>query len=421
MKGDMHHARSHSLLVAALAMSCILATPVMAADDEGGLRFRFGIAQEFSSRSNPGMRIPSADSERIARTRFSMGVISETRIQRFELSMGGALEAGQGREHGIAQPNVDLSYRRESASSVLTLGAFIRETDVDALDFSAGEDIAGNPILSVSDGTGTQRRKGVNMGLEFGRDSRFGGMFSMGMTDTDYFDTTDPDLVDNRRRYARLSLRYDLTKVTQLRASGYLSRLKEDGDPTTNKTESLSFGIVNQRVDGDFSVDAGFGNTDAGWRQSLMVGRSYDLPTGWISARLGVSSRAAGGGNDLVGNLDWLHEMPQGDIKVSLDREVTGDERDEENLITRLSMIHSRELTRRSVGRIGLVMQDREETATGLSTKTADLSMGLRYDLTPDWGLDFGATHRIHDRDGAGRAHSNDLFLSLSRNFEFLY
>lgn len=419
MQGDSRKTWRPLPTAVILAMSCGLAGLAVAQDEGGGMRLRFGITQELATRSNPGLRVPSADSEAVARTRFDFGFVTETRTERMALSLGGALEAGKDREHGLAQPRADLSYRRESAGTLLDLAAFYHETEVDALDFSAGEDVDGRPLLSTTDGTGTQRRRGGTMRLDFGRQSPFGGTLSLGTTKTDYYDTTDPGLVDNRRHNARLGLRYDLDAVTQLRGSASLSRLKEEG-AATKKTEGVSFGIASERINGQFTADIGLSWTETGRRESFMLGRSYDFPTGQLWARLGVSGLAVGGSN-LIGGLDWRQELPQGDLLLSASQEISGDARDEENRISRLSVMHSRELTPLSTGRIGLTMQDSKDTTTGLSTRTADLSMGLHYDLTPDWGLDLGATYRRRDEDGIGRAHSTNLHLSLSRNFEFLY
>ena len=60
-----------------------------------------------------------------------------------------------------------------------------------------------------------------------------------------------------------------------------------------------------------------------------------------------------------------------------------------------------------------------EKTSSGLVTDNASLDASISYALNEDWSMNFGASHRIKDEDGVGRAKSNSVYLSVGRTFEW--
>lgn len=90
-----------------------------------------------------------------------------------------------------------------------------------------------------------------------------------------------------------------------------------------------------------------------------------------------------------------------------------------ETRLTRLGVGYSRDFSPLLSGSFNMGLQDSRDTASSIATRSADLSIGLRYAVTEDWGLNFSATHRIRDKDGTARANGTILTLSVSRNFEY--
>lgn len=405
--------------LAPLAIVVLCVGPVLAQQsEEGGVLLRLGLSQELRNQSNPDLDIPAGPSESQARTLLSLDLTSRTRTQELALSASGALEAGQNREDGLVGPRVQLSYSREAATSRFGLTAFLREQDVETLDFLL-DDLDGNPIVTTVSGTGTRRQTGGNLSLDFGQDAPFGGRVTLGQTDTDYLGTSDPSLIDSQRRNASLALRFELSPATNATARLSLSRLEEDGAPASD-TAGLSFGLSHARPDGTYDVAVSLTRSETGTRESLTFGRSLDLASGTLSVRLGLSSQEAGGAN-VIGGLSWQQDLPRGRLGIRFDHQVTSDEDDTETAVSRLSMSVSQDLSTRLSGTLRLGLQDSSETASGLSTRTIDLSSSLRYELTEDWGLSLGVSRRERDKDTTGTARSTTVFMNLNRSFDFRF
>lgn len=105
-------------------------------------------------------------------------------------------DRGGGFGFSLDTPSADLAYTRSGPSSSLTLSAFLREADLGEglalIEGSEGEP----PVLVFEDGS--SRTKGVRLAYSWGEGAPLGGTLRAGLTDTDYRDTTDPDLLDNR-------------------------------------------------------------------------------------------------------------------------------------------------------------------------------------------------------------------------------
>lgn len=406
-----------SLCLTAALSVCLPGLGVAQTQEAGGVLITFGIDQSLQWQDNPDLDIPASGSDTTSRTKLRFGFVSETRTQRLAFDLGGTVVAGNGTESGLVSPSAELSYRLESAASALELAAFLREADVDALDFLTGTDDLGAPVLTAVTGTGTRRQTGADLRLEFGRDAPFGGSFSLGRTNTDYRDTTDASLIDNSRTTAGLTLRFDLTEVTTATATLSGSRLQEDAAPTET-TETLTLGLSHDRPDGAYTTSLSISRNDDGTRQALRFGRSIDLPSGKLALSLGLS-RPVAGSTQAIGAIDWQQELARGTFRIGLSRDVTGNDRDEETRATRLAVSYSQSLTPTLGLSLSAGYQASRDTLTGLDATTTNISASLRQDLTADWGLNLGATHRIKDEDGVGRAKSSSVFLSLSRDFEF--
>lgn len=404
----------------ALSVGLIFFAPVITAhaQDQGGIVLTFGVDQRLEWENNPGLDVTPVGEEYFSRTKLSFGLLSETRTQRLEFSAEGTLAASNSAEKGLILPKVELSYRVEAtASTAFEFTAFVTETDVTSTEFTTDLS-SGVPVVTSVEGTGTQRRTGGTAKIEFGRQAPFGGDLSLGLTDTDYTGTIDPSLVDNRRTTARLNLRFDLSDTTTASAKLSASRLEEVG-ATATQSETLSLGLKEVVSNGSYSLDATFTHLDQGNRRSFSLGRDLDLPAGKLSASLGVSELAAGNSLQAIGSLNWQQDLPRGKFTLALSHAVAGDARDNETEATRLTVGLTQDLSPRLGMNVAIGLADSRDTITDVSTKSANLDASLRYELTEDWGMNVGASHRIRDEDGVGRAKSTKVFLSLNKTFEF--
>lgn len=404
----------------AISVGFVVFAPVTAAhaQDQGGLVLTFGIDQRLEWEDNPGLDTTPVGEEYFSRTRLSFGLLSETRTQRLEFSAEGTLAASNSANTGLILPKAELSYRVEAtASTALEFTTFLTETDVTSSEFTTDLS-SGVPIVTLIEGTGTQRRTGGTAKIEFGREASIGGDLSVGLTDTDYTGTTDPSLIDNRRTTARLNLRFDLSEATTATAGLSTSRLEEVGTAGT-QSETLSLGVKQTVSNGSYRLDATFAQLDTGNRRSLSLGRDLDLPAGILSASLGVSELAASNTIKAIGSLNWQQDLPRGKFSFALSHAVAGDARDNETEATRLTLGLTQDLSPRLGVNVAIGLADSRDTITDVSTKSANLDASLRYELTEDWGMNVGASHRIRDEDSVGRAKSTKVFLTLNRTFEF--
>ncbi len=211
----------------------------------GGVLLTFGIEQRASWVDNPGLDIPSTGDRVRFDTKLSFGIVSETPKDRLAFNLGAALRGeddGSGFGFSLDTPSADLAYTRSGPSSSLTLSAFLREADLGEglalIEGSEGEP----PVLAFEDGS--SRTKGVRLAYSWGEGAPLGGTLRAGLTDTDYRDTTDPDLLDNRTVTVGAGFRFALNEVTEATLDLDHRRFDEDGPTAAEDSSTLSAGIT---------------------------------------------------------------------------------------------------------------------------------------------------------------------------------
>lgn len=420
MRGITRSLRRQTLRLVPLAgLAAVLTAGTAVPQEGGGTLLTFGIDQRFSWDDNPDLQVSSTGDSFRADTRLSFGVVSETARDRLAFNLGTLLRGeddGSGFGIGMESPSVDLSYTRSGISSSLTVSGFLREADlgdgVSLIEGAEGE----LPILVFEDGTA--RTKGARLNLSWGDSAPLGGTLRAGLTNTDYRGTTDPDLVDNRTLTFGAGLRFTLNEVTEATVDIDHRRFDEDGPAVAEDSTTISAGLSRALPRGSLRAKISSTRDEDGTRSSLSFGHSFELPQGLLSIDLGLTEAAAGG-TDMTGALAWKQDLPRGGLTARLSRAVTSDTDNDETLLTALSLGWNHALT----PRMGLNMEASwakvEETSSGLVTDTASLNASVSYGLTEDWAMTFGASHRLKDEDGVGKATSNAVFLSLGRTFEW--
>jgi hypothetical protein len=412
------HRRTRRLIPLA-GLAALLTAGAAISQEGGGILLTFGIDQRLSWEDNPELDIPSTGDRFRSDTRLSFGFLSETARDRLSFNLGTVLRGeddGGGFDFGLTSPSADLAYTRSGYSSSFTLSGFLRETDLgEGLSLVEGGE-GELPILVFEDGTA--RTKGVRLAYTWGEGMPLGGSLRAGLTDTDYRDTTDPDLVDNRTTTVGAGLRFALNEVTDATLDLDHRRYDEDGPAAAEDSTTLSAGLVRALPRGSLRGKLSTTRDEDGTRTGLSFGRTIDLPRGSLSLDLGLTE-AAGSGTDMTGALDWRQEMAKGVFSARLSRAVTSSTDNDETLVTALSLGLTQELTPRLGLNLGATWAQSEEQDTGLVTDNTSLSASFNYALTEDWAMNFGATHKVKDEDGLGRADSSSVFLSIGRTFEW--
>lgn len=400
-------------------LATVLTAGAAATQDGGGVLLTFGIDQRVSWDDNPDLDIPSTGDRLRFDTGLSFGVVSETPRDRLAFDLGTVLRGeddGSGFGFGLESPSAELAYSRLGATSSFTISAFLRETDLgDGLSL-IDDGSGGPPVLTFDDGTA--RTQGMRLAYTWGEGTPFGSALRAGLTDTDYRDTTDPTLLDNRNVTVGAGLRFALNEVTDANFDLDHRRYDEKGPTAAEDSTTFSVGLTRALPRGDLRGKISTTSDEDGTRTGLSFGHSYDLPRGSLSVDLGLTEAIAGGA-DLTGALAWKQDLPRGAFSVRLSQAVTNDIRNDETLATAFSLGLTQELTPLMGLNMSAIWARSEETATGLVTDSATLDAALSYALTEDWAMNLGASHRIKDEDGVGRANSNSVFLSVGRTFEW--
>lgn len=427
---------------AALSSSAALA-------QDGGLRMFFGLENRLEISRNTELSVPATGTDVLNETRLSFGLVTETAIDRLEFNASGALiaenPADGGTEFDFGRGTSDLAYHREIPAAVFDLGAFYREDDVDAFD----------DALSDVDETGTRTDFGANVALEVGRTSSIGFAVGAAYEATDYQDASDPELYDTEETRADAAVIFHASPTVTGRL-GLRYTLREEEDPATTQTETVvtyagfdygvserldvsaeigysqidteEFGVTTRTTGPDLRLGLTYDmpvgtalallrvttDEDEGQRETLEFGRDLETPTNTISARLGVT-HADAAGTDLIGRLAIDHRLPDGSLGLVLERSVAFD--DELEVISRAAANWSK--TVNDVSSISLDIAYELSDAPSERIEQVTFGAGYSRELTADWNLNGGIGYRIRN-DGDGHAESPTLFVSLSRDFEFL-
>lgn len=412
----------------------------------------FGLEQRFEAGRNLGLEVPDEGTTAKATTRLSFGLTSRTPIDTLEFTASTALVIENspdtdGTEYDLGRPDLTFGYTREIPDAVFAATARFRRDDVDA----TADD------LSDKTTTGTRTDTGATLRYETGRTGPLDFSAGLNYSRTDYTDTVDPDLNDKETIGLSLGTRLRFSEVLTGTGDVIVSRTEEDdaAQTLTEKTtvtvgaeyaisrrlaakasigvteiEKTEFGVLTRTSGPDarlgFVLDMPNGNATAdftlltddneGERTTLEFSRALMLPAGAFTARVGLT-RAEGGDTEIIGGVDWTRELPESQIRLSLDRDVDFDEEEDETEVkTTFTAAWDREVN--ALSSVGLDFSYRISDAPSQRIEQTEIGATYRYALTRDWSLNSGLRYRVRD-DADGRAESPSVFVSLGRKFEF--
>lgn len=432
---------------------------------EGGMVFHLGVEERLSHATNLALDTPAEDDTTRATTFLRFGLTSETRTQKFSLDLGAGLELARrpdvGNDNGVVDPSLRLSYGTEAANSALSLAAFYRRNRVDYLrDLSEFVNDEGEIDLpdDLGDltGTGWRNRYGADVRLDLGTAAPLGLTLAAGTNATTYSDTTDPDLDDSRRRTLEAIVRARFSDVTEGTLTlGHTLYEADDIEDTRRETDSIELGVSHalspamtltaglghavvdtrefgvitreegptarlgldvEMPNGTFGTDFSLSTDQNGNRMTLTVDRALDLPRGGLIAQVGVT-RAEDLDPELIGALDWRHDLPRGQFTARAERKARSSDEDQ---ITTTALIlgYDQDLTPVSGVQLGLTYAQIDKTGSN-QVDRANLSASYNHELTPDWNMNLGVAWKMRDEQTVGRATSEEVFFSLSRDFNW--
>lgn len=437
------------------------------AQDLGGLRMTFGVDQRFDVGDNLSLDVPSAGSSAVSTTFLTFDALSETRTQTLAFSLGGALRGGNvedGVETGFVEPSIGLSYERRGANASGFIGANYRESDISFLrqlsEFENEDGVIELPEDFESlNGTGIRQTSRLNARLETGLTDPIGFVFFANATDVTYANLSATSTLDDYQRAAAgatVLFRFSPVSTVFVDAS-YDSFMSEDAASTDRNTTSLSVGAEHQ-ISATTQVVAslGYSRTDTdefgittteegvigsvlweremtsgtvmtsfdvtqnqnGRRATLLFGQMLEQPLGSLSYDIGVTDSDRFDAN-IVGGLNWLRDVPTGNVFARIDRRVTSNSEDNERLFTTVALGYLHD-----INSVSSITFDASYGASDFDNSNdvvrKDLTVSYNRNLTQDWILSTGASYQIRDEDTVGKADSQSIFLSLRRDFDLL-
>lgn len=443
--------RRTGLALGGVCTACALLSSSAVQAQDGGILLTFGIENRLEIVRNDDLSVPSSGTDVANVTVLSFGLISETAIDRLAFAASGAMIVentadSSGTELDFGRAEVTLDYHREVPAAVLDLAAEFRNDDVDAFD-----------DLEEDDETGTRTDLGVSARLETGRTSSIGFAMGAAYETTDYQDTADPDLVDTTETRADIAVLLHATETTTGRLGLRYRHREEDtaGDYRLDErtayagldyavserldlaaeigyvtSEIEEFGILEEEDGPELSLGLTYDmpvgiatalfrvttDADEGQRETFEIGRELETPANVISARLGIT-HADTTGTDMIGSLRLDHPLPDGSIGISLERSVGFDDDDDEEVVTSLARV----AWAKSINDFSAISLDISyELSDSPTERIEQVTFGAGYShrLTDAWTLDSGIGYRVrHDADG--HSESPNLFVALSRDFQF--
>ena len=382
----------------------------------------FGVTLGLETQSNRTLDITDPGRSSAATMGFDLGILSETRTQRFSFDLGGELRNLDGPDtegNGFADPSVALRYDRTSAGARLSLSASLRESDLsdDGLIFDEV-----TQVFTFAEGTATRRNTNLSAQLNWRDDAPLGFGVLARLEDNSYRGGRATGiggavLNDTQRLTLGATMRIDLSDASQLNIGLNFSEFETDGTPGTRETYTLTNALTINRPGGALTFNFDVTDTEEGTRVATNVGGSLQYPLGTLSGRIGAT-RGVTGETFLSGGINLSRALPRGNLSFGLARNVTsGTLEDTEQVSNSVTFGYRHELNPLSSLSIDANWAEISQTSTGADTISASIGATYNRELTTDWNMNVGIRHRFRDDDVTGRADSNEIFLNVRRNF----
>ena len=456
----------HHIVHAAVASGLTLFILPALAEEDQGLTVTLGVEQKFEAGDNLALERPEEGNTVLSTTDLSLGLLSETHNQTFSLSAGvkirdGSLPSNSDLDTGIVEPILSFSYKRESSNAAFTFDGSYRESDISftpAVSDFAGDDgiIILPPDFEDLEGSGTRQIYRLSTELETGKNAPLGFVFGASVSGISY-DNQSPTLEDTFRYSASARANLRLSDVT----TGFLSYEidhfeSDDIQDTERDTHSFEVGVIqdvsplttieaaigyteidesvlfglpgdssgatgrlsltHQRPNGEVTASYATSQDQDGARHNVQVGRSFELPRGSFSAMVGATKKGSSS-PELIGSLNYNQELPTGNLRVGINRDVSVSDEDNERIATTAQVNYRHDINNISHLGVDFSFGKTEGTATTVGTTRADISASYNRDITEDWSLSTGVSYRVRDQQGASQTDSTSIFLTLRREF----
>ena len=439
--------------VIAIATAATFTGQSQAQDGGSAISGNLNLSTSITSNSNQGLNPVSAGTTLTASETLGFSLTSETRAQSLGLSINTGVtykdDPSGDTTLTFNSPDLDLNYSREGANSSFNFGANYNTGDV--VDVIAQDPTS--TVVAADDGT--LNVTGLSFGLQAGIEAPVGVEISGSSKNSDYTDTTDPDLVDNEDMSLSATVNFRFSPVTNgsLTATQTSSSAESVGNLETESI-SYSFGLshelrrgltmsgalgmrenttteflatsetdglfgnlgLNQDLpNGSIYGEVSFDESESVGTTSLTFGGSTNLKDGALSASITATDDGAFG-NVVLGSLDFSKELANGSFVVGISQSIEKDINDDDQKYSSIGMSYSQEINSISGFDLSLDITQSEDLSTSNSSTKTKLSVGYNHELTQDWDLSVGYSHQQFSETGSADADSDSLYLTLSRS-----
>lgn len=428
-----------------------------------GFAMTLGISSTLRVNDNLSFSDPSPGTSTLWDNTVNFGLLSETGVARFTADLGATVRTaalpGQSTETTFDDPSIVLGYQMESADSLLEAELAYQQVSLQFEDPLLGIDDLIEDGLEPSDLTASDGMRGTysaSVSFETGRTAPFGFGTVLEYEKTEYWDTTDPgnyddettaaevfarlqfspvmegrialdweqydamDAVSTSRRTtgATASLTYEINAITRMTASLGYTEIEETNLIGTTLQDGVTGGLAVTRdfPTGNITAEYSTGISTTGRRDTIEVRGEFETPGGSITAGLGATRSNAGDVN-MIGSLGYTNELAMGTVTAALERSYDTSNAGIENRSTTASLGFDTDLSPNAS--IGFELDYAEVTDVAADTTTSISGFRATYnrDLTADWGLTAGYEYRNRQETGATNRESNELFVTLEREF----
>lgn len=427
-----NHISTHLARNAALiACGATLALPftAFAQNNDGGFLMTLRLAERLISRDSTGPDTSANGVTNQAISDVSLRVSSETRTEALNFEFGGGYRFVDGPTTDgfmgeFTDPTVRLSYRQDAAASAINVSLFASRTDLDnatTLDTARLANGTLDPdFADLTQDGGNRNRLRFTGQLSVRDDAPFGLTFGFEVDNISYDNLNDNStLTEYTYGKASVAARFDITEVMQANAAVHFAQTT--GDDGTYDRYGIDAGLILTQPNGQITIDAAAINGDDGSQLHLAAARSFTSEN--TTARFGLGlSQASTEDVFVTGTASLKHtfadDSPWGDITARADRRLTRDGRDDEDVVTSLSLASNYALTPVAGLQLTAGFARSEDVATGSTVDLSQANLSVTYALTPDWTASAGVGVQSRDPSDETATDSTTLSLGLARTFD---
>jgi len=432
-----------------------------APDNTPGILYTATLASKLTASDNYNLDVHSLGNAFLWDNILTLGMKSETPVDSFDMTTAGTLRFSDlpklGTDTQLDDANIAAVYSRAIDDSNAKVS--VNYTDVNVAFNDPLNQVSDSGVFQDYRGKGRESLTRGFASLNLGTEAPLSFSVSASGQNLNYRDTTDPSLRDSTRATASaeigalitpsmraiasvdastyqvaegyrdshnynayVGLKGDITAATHLIArigygeshSSYSTRADRDNSSMVGQLR-----FTGDLVNGDAWADLSVTQDTNGPRTTFMLGRDLALQRGKISGSLGVSNSQ---GTTLrpVSNLSYSLANPLTGFTVNWRQNFDTDDDGDEVLYSNLSARIWHGLTPTTEVALAVSAGQKQylgNNADGSDVTLMTLTANLSHQLTEQWSMTTGYTHRTRDEQDEGTAQSNAVFLNVQRTF----